>query len=59
MTYTTIEVPAAQYADLDDCLAAAEADYLSEHPAAAGYELCARWRDCEREIILLDVPQLD
>jgi hypothetical protein len=41
--HTTIKVAAAQYIDHDDhddCLAAAAEDYVSEHPAAAGYDSC-------------------
>ena len=54
--HTTITVDAKRYEDADDCLAAAAAEYVEEHPEAAGYDLGARWADDEREQILLDVP---
>lgn len=56
MTHTTITVPARRYADADDCLAAAAADYVARHPDAAGYDLSPRWADDDRDTIALDVP---
>lgn len=51
----TIEIKAAQYADSDDCLAAAERDYAEAHDLE-GWDLSPRWADDERETILLSVP---
>lgn len=56
--HTTITVSAKQYEDYDDCLAAAAADYVSEHPETEGYDMAPRWADDDREAILLDVPRL-
>jgi len=56
MTYTTIIVTADQ--DQDDCLAAAAAEYISEHPECAGYDLSPAWADDERETVQLTVPSL-
>ena len=59
---TTIEISSAPYADHDDCLAAAAADYVSDHPEAEGWDLGARWAGgddgdgTDRSTILLDVP---
>lgn len=53
---TTIRVKAAQYTGHDDCLSAAAADYVDEHPDLDGYDLDARWEDDERDVILLTVP---
>lgn len=54
----TIEVSAAQYEDYDDCLAAAAADYVRDHPEARGYDLSPRWADDDdRSVILLDAPE--
>lgn len=56
---TTIEISARDYEDCDDCLEAAAADYISEHPEAAGYDLNPRWvggDEGERDYIALDVP---
>ena len=54
--HITIEIDSALYADHDDCLAAAEADYAADHPEAVGYDMAARWADDDRSTILLDVP---
>lgn len=56
MNTKTIAVNARLYEDEDDCLAAAEADYIDQHPEAAGWDIGARWADDQRETILLDVP---
>jgi hypothetical protein len=56
---TTISIDAAQYADHDDCLAAAAADYADDH-GLEGWDLDARWEggdEGEREVILLTVPE--
>ena len=55
-TYTTLTIPAAQYADADDCLAAAAADVAQEHGVPAGYDMSPRWADDDRDEILVDVP---
>jgi hypothetical protein len=56
LTMTTISVPARQYEDHDDCLSAAQADYIEAHPELEGWELNPRWSDDQRDEILLDVP---
>ena len=55
-THTTLTIPAAQYADADDCLAAAAADVAQEHGVPAGYDMSPRWADDDRDEILVDVP---
>lgn len=55
-TYTTLTIPAAQYADADDCLAAAAADVAQEHGVPAGYDMAPRWASDDRDEILVDVP---
>lgn len=55
-TYTTLTIPAAQYADSDDCLAAAADDVAQEHGVPAGYDMAPRWADDDRDEILVDVP---
>jgi hypothetical protein len=52
---TTVTVPAARYADADDCLAAAEQDYAAEHDLA-GWDLAPQWADDQRDEIVLTVP---
>lgn len=54
--YTTLTIPAAQYADADDCLAAAAADVAQEHGVPAGYDMAPRWASDDRDEILVDVP---
>lgn len=55
MTSVTVTVRADQ--DQDDCLAAAEAAYIEEHPALDGYDLAPRWTDeDDRETVDLTVP---
>ena len=54
--YTTVTVAAD--ADQDDCLSAAAAEYISEHPECEGYELCPVWGDENRETVQLTVPEL-
>lgn len=54
MQHATITVPADP--DADDCLAAAEAAYLDEHPSLAGYDLDPQWGDDNRETVVLTVP---
>lgn len=56
MAHTTLTIPAAQYADYDDCLAAAAADVAQEHGVPAGYDMSPRWADDDRDEILVDVP---
>lgn len=48
-------IPAAQYADQDDCLQAAAADYAEKHDLA-GWDLSPKWEDSQREAIVLTVP---
>lgn len=51
----TVTVPANP--DLDDCLAAAAAAYIEEHPELEGYDLEPRWSDDDsRETVDLTVP---
>ena len=52
---TTVRLRAALYEDHDDCLAAAVAEYSSEHDLE-GWDLSARWEDDNRDTILLTVP---
>lgn len=51
-----VTIDAARYADYDDCLAAAAAEYVEDHPNAAGYDLSPRWADDDRDQIVLTVP---
>jgi hypothetical protein len=37
----TVSISAKRYEDCDDCLSAAAADYVAEHPELAGYDLDA------------------
>ncbi len=57
-TPVTISVPASEYEDCDDCLAAAESDVGTEL-GLAGWTLNARWadEDTDRSAILLTVPR--
>lgn len=52
---STVRIPARQYEDHDDCLAAAAVDYAREH-GLEGWDLAPRWEDNSRETILLTVP---
>ena len=54
--YTTITVSAAQYSDADDCLAAASAEYLNDHPGVEDWQVTAEWASDERDEIALTVP---
>lgn len=54
-TPITVRVPAARYADHDDCLEAAAEDYAAEHDLE-GWDLSPRWADDQRDEILLSVP---
>lgn len=52
-----VEVVVAADADEDDCLVAAEAAYIGEHPELRGYDLSPRWTDDDdRETVTLVVP---
>lgn len=53
--YTTITIRAN--ADADDCLAAAVEEFVDEHPEASGYDLSPRWKNEDREEVLLDVRE--
>lgn len=50
-----IRIAAATYADQDDCLAAAAADYAAAHNLE-GWDLDARWEDDQRDTIILTTP---
>lgn len=53
---TTVRIDSSRYADHDDCLAAAAADYATAH-GLEGWDLEARWEDDDtRDAILLTVP---
>ena len=52
-----IRVSAKQYENDDDCLAAAETDVQAAYDLA-GWDLCPRWADEQRDAILLDLPCL-
>jgi hypothetical protein len=54
MTYTIITVHADP--DQDDCLSAAAAEYVSDHPELDGWDLEPRWSDESRERVSLTVP---
>jgi hypothetical protein len=54
--YITLQIDAKQYEDRDDCLAAAAADIVSDHPDTVGYDMSPRWADESRAIVLVDVP---
>ena len=56
MTKHTFTVTVFADPDQDDCLAAAEAAYVAEHPSLKGYDLSARWTDDDRETVTLSVP---
>jgi hypothetical protein len=56
MSKHTFSVTVPADADQDDCLAAAEAAYIAEHPSLKGYDLSARWTDDTRETVTLSVP---
>jgi hypothetical protein len=53
---TPITVSMRPDADADDPLADAEARYKAEHPGLAGWDLCPRYSDDQRDEILLTVP---
>lgn len=42
--------------DQDDCLSAAAAEYLADHPELAGYDLAPQWADADRETVSLTLP---
>lgn len=50
-----VRIPAAQYADHDDCLTAAAQDYAEAH-GLQGWDLAPKWEDNQREYIVLTVP---
>lgn len=52
---TTIRLPAAQFADYDDCLTAA-AKMIAAERDLKGWDLSPRWADEQRDEILIDVP---
>jgi hypothetical protein len=53
---STIRIEAAQYADHDDCLAAAASDYAEQH-FLQDWDLDPRYEDQRnRDVILLTVP---
>lgn len=54
--YTRVTVPAAPYADEDDCLAAAAADYAEEHDLEGWQVTAVDWASDQRDEIVLDVP---
>lgn len=51
-----VTVTVAADADQDDCLSAAAAAYISEHPDLNGYDLAPAWADDDREYVTLSVP---
>lgn len=54
--YTQIQVSAAPYEDLEDCLTAAAEDYADEHGLPRYQVTAAGWASEERNEITLDVP---
>lgn len=52
---TTIRLPAAQFADYDDCLSAA-AKMIAAERGLEGWDLSPRWANEQRDEILIDVP---
>lgn len=56
MSTKTVSIDSSRYADADDCLVAAAADYAAKH-GLDGWQVEARWEDTDtRETILLTVP---
>lgn len=55
-TQGIVTVTVAADADQDDCLSAAAAAYISEHPDLTGYDLAPAWADDDREHVTLSVP---
>lgn len=53
---TTFTTPSDRFADFDDCLEAAEAEFAAMVPGLDGGDVLARWGDAQREFIVLDVP---
>lgn len=53
--HITLTIPAAPYADSDDCLAACAADIAAEY-SCEGYDMAPRWASDDRDAILVDVP---
>lgn len=51
-----ITIDARPYEGHDDCLAAAAADMIAQHPRLRGWNLSPRWADDDREAIVLTVP---
>lgn len=57
---TTIDILVTPDPDADDCLAAAAAEYVADHPEAEGWDLEPRWaggEDGDREEIVMSVPK--
>jgi hypothetical protein len=53
-----LEVTVPADPNADDCLSAAAANYIVEHPGLRGYDLAPRWTDeDDRETITLSVPR--
>lgn len=53
----SVEIVVRADADQDDCLSAAAASYVEEHPELGGYDLAPRWQDeDDRTIVVLTVP---
>jgi hypothetical protein len=50
-----VEITVPSDHDEDDCLAAAEATYIDDHSALAGWNLYPRW-DADHDGVLLIVP---
>lgn len=53
----SIEIVVRADADQDDCLSAAAASYVEEHPELGGYDLAPRWQDeDDRTLVVLTIP---
>jgi hypothetical protein len=57
MTSMSVELTVRANPDEDDCLAAAAAEYISEHQELHGWDLDPRWGDDDRETVILTVPR--
>lgn len=58
MEYQTIRIESRFYENFDNCLEAAALE-LSMSMGLSDWDLCPRWEDDDREIILIDVPLLE
>lgn len=55
--YQNVTVSAAPYADADDSLAEAAADYAADHDLEGWQVTAVGWADNQRDEIVLSVPR--